>query len=170
MIHGRQVGVDITIEGNMSQSFVTEFNVWSASVSLTCSHWQSAAKRKWQRWRRRNDLYFIIPISPGSPWTDSPLLLFIVAEWKHLFSAQCLNVVHDQAFGTRTPNYKAIQELDRKVRNWYMPPSLQVPGFGTATKLASTEVEQPSVQLTMQRYIAFAIKEISQSYFHFRLT
>ena len=48
-----------------------------------------------------------------------------------------------------------------------MPPSLQVPGFGTATKQASTEVEQPSVQLTMQRYIAFAIKEISQSLLSF---
>ena len=87
---------------------------------------------------------------------------FIVDEWKHRFSAQCLSAVHDQAFGTRTPNYKAIQELDRKVRNWYMPPSLQVPGFGSATKLVTAEVEQPSVQLTMQRYTAFAIKEISR--------
>jgi hypothetical protein len=88
------------------------------------------------------------------------------AEWKHRFSAQCLNVVHDQAFGTRTPSYKAIQDLDRKVRNWHMPPSLQVPGFGTATKQATTEVERPSVQLTMQRYIAFAIKEITLFYMH----
>ena len=95
------------------------------------------------------------------------LLPLSVAEWKHRFSAQCLSVVHDQAFGTRTPNYKVIQELDRKVRNWYMPPSLQVPGFGTATKLATTELEQPSVQLTMQRYIAFAIKEICQLYILF---
>jgi len=71
---------------------------------------------------------------------------------------------------TRTLNYKAIQDLDRKVRNWYMPPSLQVPGFGSATKLVNAEVERPSVHLTMQRYIAFAIKEISQSYFHFGLT
>jgi hypothetical protein len=70
-------------------------------------------------------------------------------------------VVHDEAFGTRNPNYKAIQELDKKVRNWYVPPSLQVPGFGGA-KLVSTEVEQPTVQLTMQRYVAFAIKEISE--------
>ncbi|KAF8972630.1 hypothetical protein BDZ97DRAFT_1781980 [Flammula alnicola] len=76
------------------------------------------------------------------------------AAWKHRF-----------AFGTRTPNYKVIQELDRKVRNWYVPPSLQVPGFGAA-KLVSTEVEQPSVQLTMQRYIAFAIREMTLFYMH----
>jgi len=73
-------------------------------------------------------------------------------------------VVHDEAFGTRIPNYKVIQELDKKVRNWYVPPSLQVPGFGGA-KLVSTEVEQPTVQLTLQRYIAFAIKEMSKYFF-----
>ncbi|KDR67949.1 hypothetical protein GALMADRAFT_161257 [Galerina marginata CBS 339.88] len=87
------------------------------------------------------------------------------AAWKHRFSAQCLSIVHDEAFGTRTPNYKVIQELDRKVRNWYVPPSLQVPGFGAA-KLVSSEVEQPTVQLTMQRYIAFAIREITLFYMH----
>ncbi|KAF8159767.1 fungal-specific transcription factor domain-containing protein [Crassisporium funariophilum] len=87
------------------------------------------------------------------------------AAWKHRFSAQCLSIVHDQAFGARTPNYKLIQDLDRKVRTWYIPPSLQVPGFGSA-KLVSTEVEQPTVQLTMQRYITFAIKEITLFYMH----
>ncbi|KAF8998585.1 fungal-specific transcription factor domain-containing protein [Cyathus striatus] len=86
------------------------------------------------------------------------------ATWKHRFSAQCLSVVHDQAFGTRTPNYKVIQELDRKVRTWYIPPSLQVPGFGGAK--ISHELEQPSIELTMQRYIAFAIKEITLFYMH----
>ncbi|TFK39379.1 fungal-specific transcription factor domain-containing protein [Crucibulum laeve] len=86
------------------------------------------------------------------------------AAWKHRFSAQCLSVVHDQAFGTRTPNYKVIQELDRKVRQWYIPPSLQVPGFGGAK--VGAEIEQPSIELTMQRYIAFAIKEITLFYMH----
>ncbi|KAF9478291.1 hypothetical protein BDN70DRAFT_880170 [Pholiota conissans] len=87
------------------------------------------------------------------------------AAWKHKFSAQCLSVIHDQAFGARTPNYKLVQELDKKVRTWYVPPSLQVPGFGGA-KLVGTEVEQPSVQLTMQRYITFAIKEMTLFYMH----
>jgi hypothetical protein len=84
----------------------------------------------------------------------------IVAAWKHKFSAECLSVVHDQAFGTRSPSYAVIQELDKKVRNWYVPPSLMVPGFGNSK--IGAEVEQPSVELTMQRYIAFAIKEISK--------
>lgn len=81
-----------------------------------------------------------------------------VAAWKHRFSSQCLSIVHDQAFGTRTANYRVIQELDKKVRTWYIPPSLQVPGFGGAK--VGAEVEQPSIELTMQRYIAFAIREM----------
>ncbi|KAF9460500.1 fungal-specific transcription factor domain-containing protein [Collybia nuda] len=87
------------------------------------------------------------------------------AAWKHRFSSQCLNVVHDQAFGARTPNYKVIQELDRKVRSYYVPPSLQVPGFVGGNKIGG-ELEQPTVELTMQRYIAFAIKEITLFYMH----
>ncbi|GLB43428.1 putative fungal specific transcription factor [Lyophyllum shimeji] len=86
------------------------------------------------------------------------------AAWKHRFASQCLSVVHDQAFGARPPNYKAIQDLDRKVRSWYVPPSLQVPGFGGAK--IGAEVEQPTIELTMQRYIAFAIKEITLFYMH----
>jgi hypothetical protein len=84
----------------------------------------------------------------------------LVCAWKHRFSSQCLSVVHDQAFGTRPLNYKHLQDLDKKVRNWYIPPSLQVPGFGSS-KVHSGPADQPTVQLTMQRYIVFAIKEIS---------
>lgn len=82
-----------------------------------------------------------------------------VPAWKHRFTYECLSNVHDQAFGARTPNYKVIQELDKKVRSYYVPPSLQVPGFGGSK--VGAEVERPTVELTMQRYITFAIKEIS---------
>ena len=90
---------------------------------------------------------------------------FAVSAWKHRFSSQCLSVVHEQAFGARTPNYKIIQELDKKVRGFYIPPSLQVPGFSgkptTASLVPPGEAEVPSMQLTMQRYTTWAIKEIS---------
>ncbi|KAK7056210.1 hypothetical protein VNI00_002762 [Paramarasmius palmivorus] len=84
--------------------------------------------------------------------------------WKHAFCHECLSVVHDQVFGARPPSYKTIQDMDKKVRNYYVPPSLQVPGFG-GVKL-NLEVDQPSMELTMQRHIAFAIKEISIFYMH----
>jgi hypothetical protein len=67
--------------------------------------------------------------------------------------------VHEQAFGAKTPTYKTIQDLDKKVRNYPIPPSLRVPGFGGAKML---EIVQPSVELTMQRHIVFAIREISE--------
>ena len=84
----------------------------------------------------------------------------LVVAWKHRFSALCLSDLHNTAFGAKTPSYKVITDLDKKVRNFYTPPSLQIPGFG-GSKMA-THVEQPSVELTMQRYIAFAIREISE--------
>ena len=81
-----------------------------------------------------------------------------VAAWKHRFAFKCLSVVHEQAFGGKVPRYHAITELDKKVRDFYVPPSLRVPGFGGAS-LENPHV-QPPIELTMQRYIAFAIKEI----------
>lgn len=67
--------------------------------------------------------------------------------------------MHEQAFGARLTSYRTIQELDKKVRNFYVPPSLRVPGFGGAK--IDTELTLHPIQLTMQRYIGFAIKEIS---------
>ncbi|KAH9989851.1 fungal-specific transcription factor domain-containing protein [Russula vinacea] len=82
--------------------------------------------------------------------------------WKYRFSAQCMSVVHDQVFGARTPNYKVLQQLDRKVRDFYTPPSLQVPGFGGPM----ADVDSVPVFLTLQRYIGFAIREMTLFYMH----
>jgi hypothetical protein len=98
-----------------------------------------------------------IPERGGLP--SDIIQLTAVAAWKHRFSSQCLSVVQDQAFGARTPSYRTIQELDKLVRAFYVPPSLQVPGFGGAK--IGVEVEQPTTELTMQRYTAFSLKEIS---------
>lgn len=89
------------------------------------------------------------------------MLTFVasVQLWKYRFSSQCMSVVHDQVFGARTPNYKVLQQLDRKVRDFYTPSSLQVPGFGGPM----TDVESVPVFLTLQRYIGFAIREMSKS-------
>ena len=70
-----------------------------------------------------------------------------------------MSVVHDQVFGARTPNYKVLQQLDRKVRDFYTPASLQVPGFGGAM----ADLGAVPVYLTLQRYIGFAIREMSKS-------
>ncbi len=87
-------------------------------------------------------------------------ILDLVAAWKHRFASECQSHVQDQAFGARPISYKRIQELDKSVREFYIPPSLQVPGFMGVT--GGDALERPTVELTMQRYIAFAIKEISK--------
>ncbi|KIK61560.1 hypothetical protein GYMLUDRAFT_96415 [Collybiopsis luxurians FD-317 M1] len=84
------------------------------------------------------------------------------AAWKYSFSSECLSLLMDQAFGARPPSYKSIQDMDKKVRNYYVPPSLQIPGFGGASVGRELE-QQPTIELVMQRYIAFAIREISAS-------
>ncbi|KAI0953849.1 hypothetical protein AcV7_007263 [Taiwanofungus camphoratus] len=86
------------------------------------------------------------------------------ATWKHRFASRCLSIVHDQVFGARMPNYRTVQELHKKVHDWYMPPSLRVPGFG-GNKMEMGQPPAP-LELTMQRYIALSIKEISIFYMH----
>ncbi|KAJ7050558.1 fungal-specific transcription factor domain-containing protein [Mycena amicta] len=85
------------------------------------------------------------------------------AAWKHAWASECLSVVHDRVFGARPPAYSTVLELDKKVRSYYVPPSLQVPGFATST---SVEPDSASIELTMQRYCAFGIKEIALFYMH----
>ncbi|KAJ3994298.1 fungal-specific transcription factor domain-containing protein [Lentinula boryana] len=87
------------------------------------------------------------------------------AAWKHSFCSECLSIVMEQAFGARPPSYKVIQDMDKKVRSFYVPPSLQIPGFGK-TPIGQELEQQPAIQLIMQRYIAFAIREISLFYLH----
>ena len=91
----------------------------------------------------------------------------VVAAWKHRFSSKCLSIVHEQAFGAKVPRYHAISELDKRVRDFYVPPSLRVPGFGGSMEGPHV---QPPVELTMQRYIAFAIKEICTFHRHLSRT
>ncbi|KAI9064177.1 hypothetical protein FKP32DRAFT_1591599 [Trametes sanguinea] len=86
------------------------------------------------------------------------------AAWKHRFSFKCLAIVHERAFGATVPRYSVISELDKKIRDFYIPPSLRVPGFGGAPMEGSHV--QPPIELTMQRYIAFAIKEMTLFYLH----
>ena len=86
---------------------------------------------------------------------------FSVDAWKHRFSSECLAIVHDQVFGARTPSYATVMELDKRVQKYYIPPSLQAPGFGGAPLYTAGEAP-PSMKLTMQRYIILAIKEVSK--------
>ena len=71
-----------------------------------------------------------------------------------------MSQVIDEAFGAKPPRYKVIQELDRKVRNWYIPPVLRI---AAGPHKNGRETEESTVELTMQRLTTFAIREMSRS-------
>ena len=89
------------------------------------------------------------------------LINFVVDTWKHRFSAECMSVVHDQAFGAKTPSYQTILQLDRKLRAFPVPSVLQVAGFGSSDP-ASNNLTIDSLGLIMQRHIVLAIREMSE--------
>ncbi|CCM00380.1 uncharacterized protein FIBRA_02410 [Fibroporia radiculosa] len=83
--------------------------------------------------------------------------------WKHRFVSRCQSIVHEQAFGARVTSYRTILELDKKVREFYLPPSLRIPGFGGSK--GGPQTAQP-LELTMQAHCAFSIREITIFYMH----
>ncbi|KAH9933330.1 fungal-specific transcription factor domain-containing protein [Fomitopsis serialis] len=85
------------------------------------------------------------------------------AAWKHRFAAQCQSVVNEQVFGARLPSHRQLMELDTKIREFYLPPSLRVRGFG-GLKYEPPTV--PTYEQDLQSYCAFSIREITIFYMH----
>jgi hypothetical protein len=75
-----------------------------------------------------------------------------------------MSVVHDQAFGAKTPTYATILQLDRKLRACAVPPILQIAGFGNSADPRGGAYPE-SVSLMLQRHIVLAIREMSESFF-----
>ena len=70
-----------------------------------------------------------------------------------------MNLVYDQAFGAKTPTYSTVLQLDRKLRGFTVPPSLQIAGFGNSESRVGSYYE--SVPLILQRHLVLAIRESS---------
>ncbi|KAG5650570.1 hypothetical protein H0H81_011777 [Sphagnurus paluster] len=83
--------------------------------------------------------------------------------WKHRFTSECMNLLHDQAFGAKMPTYATVLQLDRKMRAFPVPPILQVAGFGSSESRPGGFPQ--TVMLTLQRHIVLAIREMSSSFF-----
>ncbi|TRM65256.1 hypothetical protein BD626DRAFT_556390 [Schizophyllum amplum] len=84
--------------------------------------------------------------------------------WKHTFTSECMNLIHDQAFSARTPSYATVLQLDRKMRAFPVPPVLQVAGFGSSDPRANSYPE--TVMLMLQRHVVLAIREANLLYLH----
>lgn len=89
----------------------------------------------------------------------SLIMSFQVHAWKHRFVSECMNLLHDQAFGAKTPSYATVLQLDRKLRAHPVPPILQIAGFGNSEARPGGYPE--TFMLTMQRHLVLAIRESS---------
>ena len=77
--------------------------------------------------------------------------------WKYQYRSQCLVPVVEEAFGAKSPGYSTILKLDRKIRDFEIPSSLQL-GIPP-----DTDTSTANLSLSMQRYMLFCEKETSQS-------
>ncbi|KAF8998591.1 hypothetical protein BDQ17DRAFT_1362076 [Cyathus striatus] len=75
--------------------------------------------------------------------------------WKHRFTSECMNQLHDQAFGAKMPTYATVLQLDRKMRAFPVP--LSEPRAGGFPE---------TIMLTLQRHIVLAIREMNLLYLH----
>ncbi|KAI9064180.1 hypothetical protein FKP32DRAFT_1570746 [Trametes sanguinea] len=98
------------------------------------------------------------------PYTDDPANEETFHWWKHRFTSECMNLVYDQAFGAKTPTYSTVLQLDRKLRGFAVPPSLQIAGFGNSESRVGSYYE--SVPLILQRHLVLAIRESNLLYMH----
>jgi hypothetical protein len=74
-----------------------------------------------------------------------------------------MTLVHDQAFGAKTPTYATVLQLDRKLRAIAVPPILQIAGFGNSPPADSKAAAYPeTIPLILQRHLVLAIREISE--------
>ncbi|KIJ42345.1 hypothetical protein M422DRAFT_208868 [Sphaerobolus stellatus SS14] len=80
--------------------------------------------------------------------------------WKYVYRRECLIPVVEQAFAAKSPSYATILRLDRMVREFEIPKSLQLGTPGDPTQKNS------SLSLSMQRYMLFCEKETSLLYLH----
>ncbi|KAI0321021.1 fungal-specific transcription factor domain-containing protein [Amylostereum chailletii] len=100
------------------------------------------------------------------PHNQEPTVEETFNAWKHRFSSECMAVVHDQAFGAKTPTYATILQLDRKLRAITVPPALQIAGFGNSSTDGRAGTYPESVPLILQRHIVLAIREMNLLYMH----
>ena len=89
-------------------------------------------------------------------------MLTPVHAWKHRFASECMSIVHDQAFGAKSPTYATVLQLDRKLRAFPVPPALQVVGFGSSPSGSTDARCSESVLLILQRHIVLAVREMSE--------
>jgi hypothetical protein len=128
--------------------------------------WELFTYDSWQCFTFARPPSFALPhIDCRMPFANSdPSEDQIFHAWKHRFVSECMNLLHDQAFGAKTPTYATVLQLDRKLRAFPVPSILQVAGFGSSEPMSTGY--RDSTTLTLQRHIVLAIREMNLLYLH----
>ncbi|KAI0763745.1 fungal-specific transcription factor domain-containing protein [Trametes elegans] len=108
--------------------------------------------------------FTLVHIDCKKPYTEDPCNEETFHWWKHRFTSECMNLVYDQAFGAKTPTYSTVLQLDRKLRGFAVPASLQIAGFGNSESRGGSYYD--SVPLILQRHLVLAIRESNLLYMH----
>lgn len=87
----------------------------------------------------------------------------IVHAWKHRFTSECISPLHVHAFGTNVPTYAAVLQLDEQIRSFPIPPILRLPEPSNGN---NSPVRPDMIGPTLQRYIVFAMREMSELEFN----
>ncbi|KAG9312894.1 hypothetical protein JVU11DRAFT_6327 [Chiua virens] len=168
--HGSNSGTRWAIIGTaikISQSVNRDPSKWGVDQKETLRRrelfWELYTYDSWQCWTfGRPPSFYMSHVDCKLPASETGDESFHA--WKHRFASECMSVVHDQAFGAKTPTYATVLQLDRKLRAFPVPPNLQVAGFGNSSPIDSRH--QESVSLILQRHIVLAIREMNLLYLH----
>ncbi|KAF5355299.1 hypothetical protein D9758_005984 [Tetrapyrgos nigripes] len=127
--------------------------------------WELFTYDSWQSWTFARPPSFALPhIDCKMPHANEMGQDQIFHVWKHRFVSECMNLLHDQAFGAKTPTYATVLQLDRKLRAFPVPSVLQVAGFGNSEPRPMDQ--EDSSMLILQRHIVLAIREMDLLYLH----
>lgn len=79
--------------------------------------------------------------------------------WMFRYSASCLSISVQHVFSTKVPSYTALLELDKKIRQFPVPPHLQspIPGSETGRSWSHDEIR------ANQQFCAVCVRHSSES-------
>jgi hypothetical protein len=72
--------------------------------------------------------------------------------------------MHDACFGAKPPSYATIERFDDLARNFYIPPSLRIPGFPGGA--GNDPTQDISDDRSLQSFMTLAIRETSKWHFY----
>ncbi|EKM81689.1 hypothetical protein AGABI1DRAFT_36639 [Agaricus bisporus var. burnettii JB137-S8] len=162
------MGIAVNIGQSVSSNKHRDSTHWSFEAAETRHRrqlfWEIFTYDSWQSLTfGRPPSLSLSHIDCKSPFLDCSADSIIVHAWKHRFTSECISPLHVHAFGTNVPTYAAVLQLDERIRSFPIPPILRLPEPSNGN---NSPVRPDMIGPTLQRYIVFAMREMSRLYLH----